>query len=87
MKQLENSAMERLSTSPLQHLAKEQALRRIWNRNEAAKQEIAYLSRYLEEQNNELQLKIMAKNLMINQHEGKIQRLNKRCKDDLRNRV
>ncbi|PSN46678.1 hypothetical protein C0J52_06387 [Blattella germanica] len=84
LKRLQAFGKEHLSMSPLQQLDKEEELHRIWNDNEVAKQEISKIVKYLEEQNNELQLKMMAKNLMINQHEGKIERLNKNYESERR---
>ena len=62
-------------------------MQRLWHHNEQLKEENSVLSAKLEEQNRDIQLKLTAKNLLINQHGAKIERLNKKCEEDLKRRV
>jgi predicted RNase H-like nuclease (RuvC/YqgF family) len=86
-KQLQAFALKRLLTSPFQECAREQYLRRLWHNNEQVKAEIFRLSAKLEEQNDDIKVKLMAKNLLISQLEDKIDRLNRKCEEDIKRRV
>jgi predicted RNase H-like nuclease (RuvC/YqgF family) len=76
-----------MSTSSFHECAREQYLRHLWHDNEQLKDEISALSAKLEKQNNDIQLKLMAKTLLIKQHESKIERLNRKCEEDIKKRV
>lgn len=78
--------LKHLSTS-FQECAGDRYLQRLWHHNEQLKEEIFVLSAKLEEQNRDIQLKLTAKNLLINQNEAKIERLNRKCEEDLKKRV
>lgn len=62
-------------------------MQRLWHHNEQLKEDMSVLSAKLEEQNRDIQLKLTAKNLLINQHETKIERLSRKCEEDLKRRV
>jgi predicted RNase H-like nuclease (RuvC/YqgF family) len=87
LKQLQVYTVERLSTSPIHECARERYLRHLWHHNEQVKAEIEILSAKLEEQNNDIQQKLVVKNLLINQHKAKIERLNRKCNEDMKKRV
>lgn len=87
LKQLQASTLERMSTLPFRECAREQYLRHLWHHNEQVKAEISALSANIEEQNNDIKLKLMAKTLLIKQHEAKIERLNRKCEEDIKKRV
>ncbi|KAJ4436912.1 hypothetical protein ANN_17044 [Periplaneta americana] len=87
IKNLQVYTMTNISTTPLEEHAREKYLRRIWHHNEQLKEDISLFSTKLEEQYNEIQFKVIAKKLLINQYESKIERVNKKCKDDIRKRV
>ena len=78
--------LKHLSTS-FQECARDRYLQRLWHYNKQLNEEISVLSAKLEEQNRDIQLKLTAKNLLINQHEVKIERLNRKCEEDLKRRV
>jgi predicted RNase H-like nuclease (RuvC/YqgF family) len=86
MKQLQAYMLKHLSTS-FHECARERYLQRLWHHNEQVKAEISVLSAKLEEQDRDIQLKLTAKDLLINQHEAKIERLNRQCEDNLKRRV
>jgi len=86
MKQLQAYMLKHLSTS-FQECARDRYLQRLWHYNKQLNEEISVLSAKLEEQNRDIQLKLTAKNLLINQHEVKIERLNRKCEEDLKRRV
>jgi predicted RNase H-like nuclease (RuvC/YqgF family) len=87
LKQLQVSTLERMSTPPFREHAREQYLRHLWHHNEQVKAEISALSAKMQEQNKNLKLKLMAKTLLIKQHEAKIERLNKKCEEDIKKTV
>jgi hypothetical protein len=87
LKQLQASTLERMSTPPFRDRAREQYFRRLWHHNEQVKADISALSAKVEEQNNDIQLRLMAKTLLIKQHEAKIERLNRKCEEDIKKRV
>lgn len=62
-------------------------MRHLCHHNEQLKDEISALSAKMEKQNNDIQLKLMAKTLLIKQHESKIERLNRKCEEDIKKRV
>jgi hypothetical protein len=76
-----------MSTSPFRECARERYLRHLWHHNEQVKSEISILSAKLKEQNTDIQQKLMAKKLLINQHTAKIERLNRKCKENIKKRV
>jgi hypothetical protein len=87
LKQLQASILERMSTPPFREQAREQYLRHLWHRNEQVKAELSALSAKTGEQNNDIQLKLMVKTLLIKQYEAKIERLNRKCEEDIKKRV
>jgi predicted RNase H-like nuclease (RuvC/YqgF family) len=86
MKQLQAYMLKHLSTS-FHECARERYLQRLWHHNEQVKSEISALTVKLDEQNRDMQLKLTAKNLLISQHEAKIERLNRQCEENLKRRV
>jgi predicted RNase H-like nuclease (RuvC/YqgF family) len=76
-----------MSTSSFHECAREKYLRHLCHHNEQLKDEISALSAKMEKQNNDIQLKLMAKTLLIKQHESKIERLNRKCEEDIKKRV
>jgi predicted RNase H-like nuclease (RuvC/YqgF family) len=86
MKQLQAYMLKHLSTS-FQECARERYLQRLCKHNEQVKAEISVLTTKLEEQNRDIQLKLTAKNLLVNQHEAKIERLNRKCEENLKKRA
>ncbi|XP_021938054.1 IQ domain-containing protein D isoform X2 [Zootermopsis nevadensis] len=84
LKQLKAYTIKCLSTLPINECVRERYLRHLWHHNEQVKAEISIVSAKLEEQNNDTQQKLMAKNLLINQHKAKIERLNKKCNEDMK---
>jgi ABC-type Zn2+ transport system substrate-binding protein/surface adhesin len=76
-----------MSTPPCHEHAREQYLCHLWHHNEQVKAEISDLSAKMEEQNKDIKLKLMAKTLLIKQHEAKIERLNRNCDEDVKKRV
>nr|CAD7423067.1 unnamed protein product [Timema monikensis] len=87
LEKLRTCLVERLAVSPAQERAREQELRRVWRRNERAKADIETLRARLETQRRDISMQLIAKNMLINKHEAKIERLSKKNKDDIRKRV
>ncbi|KAJ9596912.1 hypothetical protein L9F63_012037, partial [Diploptera punctata] len=86
-KKFQDYCVEHLCTSMHEQQAKDEQLRKLWNQNEDAKQEIENLSKLLDEQNQDLKSKVAAKDLMIHFNEGAADRLNRKCKNDIRKKV
>jgi hypothetical protein len=76
-----------MSTSQFHDCAREQYFHYLWHHNEQVKTDISALSAKMEKQNNDVQLKLMAKALLIKQHEAKIERLNMKCEEDMKKKV
>ncbi|CAG2060538.1 unnamed protein product, partial [Timema podura] len=78
MRQLRTCLVERLAVSPAQERAREQELRRVWRRNERTKADIETLRARLETQRRDISMQLIAKNMLINKHEAKIEQVNYR---------
>lgn len=78
MHQNENAAQEK---------AREKHLRRCHLRNDQAKKEIAQLEKELIEKNSDLNASIIGKNLLVNRHQTKIERIQKATREAIKLRV